>query len=231
MKQLVSEAIVLNRTDYGEADRIVRLLTPDHGKLSLMAKGVRRIKSKMAGGIELFCVSEITFIKGRGEVGTLVSARLKDHYACIVGDLERSMLGFELIKKLNRVTEDQAEEEYFTLLSNSFAALNDRELSPQLIRFWFMAQLIRLSGHTPNLYTDSSGDKLVADRVYNFSFDDMVLTVSPARGQLTSAHIKFLRLVMAGNSPRVLAHITSSTELLDTVSPLVNTMINVLLRV
>ena len=61
-----TSAIILKRVDYGEADRILTLLTPDHGKLSLMAKGVRKIKSKLAGGIELFSISTITFAEGRG---------------------------------------------------------------------------------------------------------------------------------------------------------------------
>src|SRR5664279_3509870 len=125
MRQIVSEAIILNRIDYGEADRILTLLTPDYGKLSLVAKGVRRIKSKLAGGIELFSVSDITFIKGRGEIGTLVSTRLKKHYGAIVTDYERTMLGYELIKRLHRVTEDQTESEYFDLLREAFEALND----------------------------------------------------------------------------------------------------------
>jgi recombinational DNA repair protein (RecF pathway) len=57
---------------------------PDSGKLSLMAKGVRKVKSKLAGGIELFSTSEITYIPGRGSVGTLVSSRLMRHYGGIV---------------------------------------------------------------------------------------------------------------------------------------------------
>lgn len=48
--QQVTDAIILTRTDYGEADRIITLLTPGHGKLRLIAKGVRRIRSKLAGG-------------------------------------------------------------------------------------------------------------------------------------------------------------------------------------
>ena len=57
MKQLVTEVIILARTDYGEADRILTVLSPEYGKLRLLAKGVRRVKSKLAGGIELFSVS------------------------------------------------------------------------------------------------------------------------------------------------------------------------------
>jgi len=80
MKQLVARAIVLSRTDFGEADRIITLLTPDQGKVRLVARGVRRAKSKIAGGIELFSISDITYMTGKGDLGTLISARLDRHY-------------------------------------------------------------------------------------------------------------------------------------------------------
>ena len=51
-------AIVLRRTNYGEADRILQLLTPK-GKRSVMAKGARRERSKLAGGIELFALCDV----------------------------------------------------------------------------------------------------------------------------------------------------------------------------
>ena len=150
MNQLNTTAIVLSRTEYGEADRILTLLTPDHGKLRLMAKGVRRVKSKLAGGIELFSVSNITFAKGRGDIGTLVSARLLQHYGNIVANLERTMLGYELIKQLNKITEDDTEPAYFEVLHQAFAALDDATVPVGLIRMWFSMQLLRLNGHEPN---------------------------------------------------------------------------------
>ena len=55
-------AIVLRRTDFGEADRIVNLLTPG-GKVSAMARGVRKPKSKLAGGIEFFALNEVVLIE------------------------------------------------------------------------------------------------------------------------------------------------------------------------
>src|ERR1700747_2121837 len=109
MRQLVTRGIVLTRTNYGEADRIITVLTPDHGKLRLMVKGARRLKSKLAGGIELFSVSDLTFIPGKGDMGTLVSSRMQQHFGQIVQDIERVQLGYELIKLLNRATEDQVE--------------------------------------------------------------------------------------------------------------------------
>jgi DNA repair protein RecO (recombination protein O) len=109
VNQILTRGIVLSRTDYGEADRILTLLTPDQGKIRLIAKGVRKIKSKLAGGIELFSVSDVTFIRGRGDIGTLVSARLDTHYGTIVKDIERVQLGYDLIKQINKSTEDQPE--------------------------------------------------------------------------------------------------------------------------
>jgi DNA repair protein RecO (recombination protein O) len=224
MKQLVTSAIILSRTDYGEADRIITLLTPQYGKLTLLAKGVRRVKSKLAGGIELFSVSEITFIKGRGEVGTLVSTRLLKHYGGIVSNLERTMLGYDLIKRLHKATEDEPEEGYFDLLQEGFDALNTHDIPLDTIRLWFFAQLLRLNGHTPNLQTDNQGNKLAADQRYEFSYDNMTFIVSPEHGHFGAGHIKFLRLCFDGNSPHVLSRVAGSSELANTLLPLVQTM-------
>lgn len=231
MKQLITSAIILSRTDYGEADRILTLLTPQYGKLSLLAKGVRRVKSKLAGGIELFSVSEITFIRGRGEVGTLVSARLVKHYAHIVADLERTMLGYELIKRLHKVTEDEPEEEYFELLRDAFEALNDPSIPLGIIFLWFDAQLLRLSGHAPNLETDTTGQLLSAEQRYEFSFEDMAFTPAPERGGCRAAHIKFMRLAFSGNTAATLARVQGGEALAAIVTPLVQTMRTTFLRV
>lgn len=223
MKQVVTQAIVLSRTDYGEADRIVTLLTPDHGKLSLLAKGVRRVKSKLAGGIELFSISSITFARGRGEVGTLMSSRLEKHYAHIVEDLDRTMLGYELIKELHKITEDEPEPEYFVLLEQTFKALNDATLPTNLIRFWFLAQLLRLGGHTPNLQTDNTGQKLTIGKMFIFDFDQMCFNEA-GQGKYTAGHIKFLRLGFAAHSPRILAQVEGSAKLFADTSALVAAM-------
>lgn len=65
MKTTRTRAIVLRRTNYGEADRILQLITPE-GRQSVMARGVRREKSKLAGGIELFAVSDVVLGEGKG---------------------------------------------------------------------------------------------------------------------------------------------------------------------
>ena len=54
-RDLKAQALVLRRTNYGEADRVVHFLTPE-GQVAVMAKGVRKARSKLAGGIEMFCL-------------------------------------------------------------------------------------------------------------------------------------------------------------------------------
>jgi DNA repair protein RecO (recombination protein O) len=223
MKQLTTQAIVLSRTDFGEADRILTLLTPEHGKIRVIAKGVRRVKSKLAGGIELFSVSDIAFIKGRSDIGTLMSSRLHKYYGNIVKDIERTMLGYDLIKQLSQSTGEEPEPEFFALLEQSFEALDNFDLNLELIRIWFSAQLLRLNGHTPNLQTEISGQKLESGESYEFSVDDAAF-VRNQNGNLHADDIKFLRLLFSGNQPSVLANIVGVTLHVETAKPFVRLM-------
>jgi DNA repair protein RecO (recombination protein O) len=230
MKQILTTGIILARTDYGEADRILTVLTPDHGKLRLMARGVRRIKSKLAGGIELFSTSHITFIEGRGEIGTLISSRLIKYYATIVKDIDRVQLGYELIKLLNKATEDEPEAEYYELLEQGFAALDEPALPLSLIRSWFEARLLAMAGHSPNLNTDVNDDKLDSAQAYNLDFEAM--TFAPhASGKYHAEQIKALRLLFSGHSPAALARVRGIDDQLDTVAPLIRTMLTSYIRV
>ncbi len=223
MKQLTTTAIILSRTDFGEADRILTLLTPDHGKLRLMAKGVRRIKSKLAGGIELFSVSDIVYIRGRGDIGTLVSTRLIKHYGNIVRDVGRTMLGYDLIKFLAKATEDELEAEYFELLERAFAALDNPQIPVELVRAWFLAQLLKLSGHTPNLTHEVNGSKLLAQKTYDFSFEDSAFMERPD-GVFAADDIKFLRILFSGNVPTTISKVSGAPLLVERTNRLVSTM-------
>ena len=207
--QIITICIVLTRTDFQEADRILTLLTPDHGKVRVIAKGVRRPKSKMAGGIELFSVSEITVLPGRGELGTLISTRLKRHFADIVKDINRTMLGYEFLKRMNRLTEDAAGEEYFNLLVAALEGLDDHELSIELAELWFTMQLLKVTGHTPNLKTDYAGKQLEADRTYDFDFDAMAFKPHK-EAPFNANHIKLMRLGYGTESPEVLKQVTDA---------------------
>lgn len=223
MKQLVTQGIVLSRTNYGEADRIMTFLTPDSGKLRLMARGSRRIKSKLAGGIELFSVSDITYITGKGDIGTLISARLNHYFAKIVSDIERVQLGYEILKRTNRVTEDHPESAYFDLLRNSLSGLNDAQIALDIIQTWFEARLLKLAGHEPNLRTDDNQQSLEATAKYDFNFDAMCFTKA-AQGRWQANHIKALRLLFDSVSLQKLSRIEGSDIFIKDLQPLLRSL-------
>ncbi|MDQ5886555.1 MAG: repair protein RecO, partial [Patescibacteria group bacterium] len=144
MKQKVTVGIVLARTNYGEADRILTVLTSDQGKIRLLAKGVRRIKSRLAGGIELFSINDITYIEGRGDLNTLISARVFRNFGDIVKDVNRTMFTYEVLKQINKLTEDSPEQEYYIVLARTLQAINNPKNSLDAIALWLHMQLLRL---------------------------------------------------------------------------------------
>lgn len=213
MSTLRSKAIVLRRTNYGEYDRILQLITPEHGKVSVIARGVRREKSKLAGGIELFGRSDVTFTTGRGDLGTLTGARLEQFYRAILADYDRLQFGYETIKQITKAADSLDEPAFFDLLDQSFAALDDASVPLELVKVWFWLQLAILLGIGVNLATDDNGMKLVEDARYNFDEAQGVFSFHP-KGRFTSQHIKLLRLLSA-QPPGVAAKVQGVMELAD----------------
>jgi DNA repair protein RecO (recombination protein O) len=87
-----TEAVVLRSIRYGEADRVLHLYTPDRGRVSAIAKGARRPRSRFGGRLEPFFHLRLLLYEGRGEMLTVTSAetvaghpRLREHAACLDG--------------------------------------------------------------------------------------------------------------------------------------------------
>lgn len=192
MSTIRTRAIVLRRTNYGEADRILQLLTPE-GKRSVMAKGVRREKSKLAGGIELFAISDVVINEGRGDLGILTSARLVQFYRHILEDYDTMQFGYEAVKQVTRASEMVDEPEWYEVLSEVLMALDALGISRQLIQTWFYLRYAQLLGYELSLTNDINGQKLSPDAHYTYDVGEKGLRESP-KGELGADHIKFLRL-------------------------------------
>jgi DNA repair protein RecO (recombination protein O) len=81
-----TEAVVLRSMRYGEADRILHLYTPHRGRVSAIAKGVRRARSRFGGRLEPFFWLRIELHEGRSELMTVTGAQTVDGYARLRGD-------------------------------------------------------------------------------------------------------------------------------------------------
>jgi DNA repair protein RecO (recombination protein O) len=223
MKHIVTTGIILNRINYGEADRILTIITPDNGKVRAIAKGVRKEKSKLAGGIELFSVSNITYIPGKRDIATLVSTRLIKHYGNIVKNLARTSSAYEVLKTIDKATEDECEPEYFMLVKTALEAL-DSELSEQLVDVWFAMNLLKLLGHEPNLRTNNLDQPLVAAKKYNFDFDAMAF-FEAERGGYSDKHIKLMRLLLM-HQPAKLMAVNDVIKIAQTIKTLIKPILS-----
>ena len=190
---LRTKAIVLRRTNYGESDRILNLLTPE-GKVAVMARGVRKSKSRLAGGIELFTVADVVIHQGRAKLSTLTSATMLRFYGGILSDVERLELAGKLLKQLDRASEQITNPEHFSLLSQTLCGL-DRRIDPALVQLWFNFNLARTNGEEINLLRDIGGKTLDAAEHYLWDTNEKALCPHP-KGDLGANEIKFARFML-----------------------------------
>lgn len=193
MKSETTEAIVLRRTNYGEADRIVQLCTP-LGRRTVIAKGVRKPRSKLAGGIELLTCSQVVLRHGRGDIATLVQARMSEFYTHILDEYDRLQFAYEVLQLINRASEAIDEPEWFTIVRDVLSSLNDKASNFALIKAWFYLNYAKLLGDELSLWRDVNGEKLTPDSLYDYNVAQKGLELSP-RGALTANHIKLLRVL------------------------------------
>lgn len=191
-----TRAIVLRRTNYGEADRILNFITPE-GKIAALAHGVRKSKSRLAGGIELFSVADIVVHQGRAKLATLTSARMLQFYGNILADINRLELASQFLKQVERAAEQVSTPEHYSLLEQSLQALN-RSQNTDLIKCWFALNLRRISGEELNLIYDISGEKLSPELKYYWDTTENALHPD-ITGRISASEIKLMRLLLSNS--------------------------------
>ncbi len=213
---LRTQAIVLRRTNYGESDRILNLLTPE-GKIAALARGARKEKSRLAGGIELFSVADIVVHQGRSNLSTLTSAKMLRFYSNILGDLGRLELASNFLKRLDRAAEQTDNPEYFSILDQALAGLN-AGYNAALVETWLTLNLAQSSGESINLVCDVSGEALSPTAHYFWDHAESALRLD-SRGNISAPEIKLARFLLS-NKLRAAANITDLETILPALLPL-----------
>ncbi len=192
-RDLRTRAVVLRRTNYAECDRILSLLTPE-GKISVLAHGVRKEKSRLAGSIELFTVADVVIHEGRARLATLTSAKMLRFFNNLLADLDALELASQILRQLDRAAEQVSSPDYFRLLCESLDGLN-RGLSHDLVHTWFLFNLARIGGEEFNLIYDINGEKLSENIRYNWDFQEKSLKPNSS-GDISSREIKLARCLL-----------------------------------
>jgi len=177
-----------------------------------MARGVRREKSRLAGSIELFAVSDVVIRQGKGELGILTSARLVQFYRHIMEDYDRMQFAYSTIKLVSRASEMVDEPEWYDVLAEVLMALDVHSIPLEMIQAWFYLHYAALLGHELSLWHDVAGQKLSAEATYRYDEAEQGLR-SVTGGELGSEHIKLLRLV-ATRPLKTLAQIGGTESIL-----------------
>jgi DNA repair protein RecO (recombination protein O) len=163
-----AEAIVLRRHDFGEADRLLTLLTRDHGKIRAIAKGARKPGSRKTGHVELFMRTQMLFARGR-DLDIITQAELVEAYRPLREDLVRVTYASHMVEMLDRFTvENDAQPELYYLLADALGWLAE---TPDLLltaRFVEL-RLLGLVGFQPRLFQCARCGEVIEARDQFFS--------------------------------------------------------------
>jgi len=139
-----SEAIVLARRNYSEADRIIILYSKGYGKLSFIAKAVRKPESRKRGGLEVF--NTIKFSAARGKsLDIITEVEVINQFAEIRGDLKKVSVAFFFMETIGRLTRDEEKnEDYYDYINSSLTKLTITKKSKKLREDFIYDSLVLL---------------------------------------------------------------------------------------
>ena len=154
MSIVKTEALVLGTTEWRESSQIARVFSRELGKLSVVAKGARRVKSRTGGGLKEFAKVDLTlFLKENAEMGTLREVEVLESHAFLGENLEKFAVASVFLELVDRTAHPrQPSEKVYTLMSIFFENLDVTQdaISTGL---QFLLRLIGRLGYTPNLST------------------------------------------------------------------------------
>jgi len=146
-----TEAIVLKRSDFGEADRLLTLYTPGLGKIRAIAKGARKPTSRKSGHVELFTHSQLLVARGRN-LDIITQAETLHAFRPLREDLLRTTYAYYAAELLDRFVEEGIENRpLFDLLLSMLGWLGESGDLALTARFYEL-RLLGLVGYRPQLF-------------------------------------------------------------------------------
>jgi DNA repair protein RecO (recombination protein O) len=222
-----ADAIVLRRLDYGEADRILTLLTREHGKLAAIAKGARKSRTRMGSSLDLFGRSRMMLAKG-ANLDVVAQVERRGDVRHISGDLERTAYSCLVAEVVDKVLEDRHPvDDVFELVVETLGRLNSPDRLARADAAWFVMRMLDLLGYTPQLHSCASCGSALPEAAAWFSplLGGVLCHTCAGRNQSGSAlsvnGLKILRLMAAGEAdlydrlrvtPELLAEIEQALE-------------------
>jgi DNA repair protein RecO (recombination protein O) len=146
-----TQALILKRRDFGEADRLLTVLTPQHGRINALAKGARRPISKQTGHVEAFTLVDMLVSRGR-DLFIITQAEVVNPFINLRDDLHKSAYANYIAELTTSFTfeEDTHTQRIFDLLHNTLDRINQGD-EPRLAVRYFELQVLDDAGFRPDL--------------------------------------------------------------------------------
>jgi DNA repair protein RecO (recombination protein O) len=149
-RRYVTDGIVLSRFDLGEADRVLTLITPGHGKIRIIAKGVRRTTSRLGGSLEPFAELNVGLARGR-TFDIVTEVRVGHAWLNLRDNLESAATAWYIAELADRSLEERHEAQpLYALLRRAYELL-DAGMAPGRVARWYEMYLADELGQRPEV--------------------------------------------------------------------------------
>lgn len=165
-----SEGIILARRNFAEADRIIDIYSKDNGKLSLIAKGVRKPGSRKRGHLEIFSRINFQVVTGKG-MGILTEVETIDSCKEVRKSIKRISLAYYFMEVVEKITHEGGENvELYDFLLLSMEKLKKEKLLKNL-RKDFVVNVLKILGYWPKdkdlSFPDEKLEEVMERQIYS----------------------------------------------------------------
>ena len=150
-----TQGFFIKKTDRGEDSRLFTVYTKNFGKLKILGRAIRKIRSKLKSGAEIFCLSEIEFIQGKARK-TLTDAIPVENFSFIRKDLKKLKIVHQIFGVLdNFISKEEKDDEIWRLLSEVLDRLNNPQFKINhlpLVYYYFFWNFVSVLGYKPEFH-------------------------------------------------------------------------------
>ena len=173
------EAVVLARRSFGEADRILSLYSKHHGRLSLIAKGVRKPQSKKRGSLEVFSYIKFAAAKGRS-LDIITEVETIDSFAQVRKNLWKVTVAYFFMEVIGRTTREAEKHQELFDLTIKYLNLLSREALLKTLRANFVYEVITTLGFWPKgrplINPDAQLEQIIERQLFSLRVGRKVLS-------------------------------------------------------
>jgi DNA repair protein RecO (recombination protein O) len=196
--------IILRRSDIKEVDRLLVLYTAERGRISVIAKGSRKITAKLMPKLELFNLAEIEFVRGKS-LDTIVGVEVLSEFEGIKSDLRKVFFAHYMAEFILRLLKDEEKDErVFEILEKAFLKIDQSGLlESELYLRVFELGILNSLGYCPELVScvRCANELLEEDNLFWAWEGGMVCPACAQRRGLKvdPLTLKLLRVFLAGD--------------------------------